>query len=118
MIITAATSSSAVVSDAFQACRRKGRVVIVGDVGLELKRHDMYEKELDAAHVDVVRPGPLRRRSTRTRAATTRIGYVRWTENRNMEEYLRLLAERRVALGAPAARSATASTRRRTRTRR
>ena len=41
VIVTAATSSSAPMHDAAQACRRKGRVVIVGDVGLELRRSDI-----------------------------------------------------------------------------
>ena len=47
VIITAATASDAVVSSAFRMCRRKGRVVLVGDVGLNLNRADMYQKELD-----------------------------------------------------------------------
>ncbi len=47
VIITAATPSDAVVSTAFQMCRKKGRVVLVGDVGLELNRADFYPKEID-----------------------------------------------------------------------
>jgi threonine dehydrogenase-like Zn-dependent dehydrogenase len=47
VIITAATPSDEVVSTAFQMCRRKGRVVLVGDVGLNLNRADFYKKELD-----------------------------------------------------------------------
>ena len=41
VIITAAAESSEIVSHAFQACRRKARVVLVGDVGLDLRRSDM-----------------------------------------------------------------------------
>jgi predicted dehydrogenase/threonine dehydrogenase-like Zn-dependent dehydrogenase len=97
VIITAATSSSAVVSDAFQSCRRRGRVVIVGDVGLDLKRHDMYEKELELRMSTSYGPG--RYDSTyEEEGRDYPYGYVRWTEGRNMEEYLRLLAEGRVAL--------------------
>ena len=47
VIITAATPYDAVVSSAFRMCRRKRRVVLVGDVGLNLNRADMYAKELD-----------------------------------------------------------------------
>jgi predicted dehydrogenase/threonine dehydrogenase-like Zn-dependent dehydrogenase len=97
VVITAATPSSEVVSEAFQACRKKGRVVLVGDVGLDLDRHDIYEKELDFLVSTSYGPG----RYDATYELEGRdypIGYVRWTENRNMEEYLRLLADGRVQL--------------------
>ena len=98
VIITAATSSSAVVSDAFQACRRRGRVVVVGDVGLDLKRIDMYEKELELRMSTSYGPG--RYDSVYEEEGNDYpYGYVRWTEGRNMEEYLRLIAEGRVMLG-------------------
>ena len=47
VIITAASPSDAIVSTAFQMCRKKGRVVLVGDVGLDLNRADFYAKEID-----------------------------------------------------------------------
>ncbi len=102
VVITAATSSSALVSDAFQACRRRGRVVVVGDVGLDLKRHDMYEKELELRMSTSYGPGrydPVYEQEGQDYP----YGYVRWTEGRNMEEYLRLLAEGRVTLAHLAA---------------
>jgi predicted dehydrogenase/threonine dehydrogenase-like Zn-dependent dehydrogenase len=97
VVITAATPSSTPISEAFQACRKKGRVVLVGDVGLDLKRHEMYEKELDLRISTSYGPG-------RYDAVYEEdghdypIGYVRWTEGRNLEEYLKLLAEGRVTL--------------------
>ena len=98
VVITAATSSSAVVSDAFQACRRRGRVVVVGDVGLDLKRHDMYEKELELRMSTSYGPG--RYDSVyEEEGHDYPYGYVRWTEGRNMEEYLRLLADGGISLG-------------------
>jgi predicted dehydrogenase/threonine dehydrogenase-like Zn-dependent dehydrogenase len=97
VIVTAATSSSSVVSDAFQACRRRGRVVIVGDVGLDLKRHDMYEKELELRMSTSYGPGRYDA-VYEEEGQDYPFGYVRWTEGRNMEEYLRLLAESRVTL--------------------
>ena len=96
-ILTAATSSSEVVRQAMQACRRKGRVVIVGDVGLDLQRVDMYEKELDLLMSTSYGPGrydPVYEEDGNDYP----LGYVRWTENRNMEEYLKLVAEGSVAL--------------------
>ncbi len=47
VIITAASPSDEVISNAFKMCRKKGRVVLVGDVGLNLKREDIFPKELD-----------------------------------------------------------------------
>lgn len=47
VIIAASTPSDKVISTAFQMCRKKGRVVLVGDVGLNLNRADFYQKELD-----------------------------------------------------------------------
>ncbi len=95
VIITAATASDEVVSAAFQMCRKKGRVVLVGDVGLNLKRADMYQKELDFFISCSYGPGRYDGQYEEG-GVDYPIGYVRWTENRNMAEYLRLIAQRRV----------------------
>jgi predicted dehydrogenase len=97
VIITAASSSSEIVSQAFRACRRKGRVVLVGDVGLELKRGDFYAKEIDFFISTSYGPGrydPLYEEAGQDYP----LGYVRWTENRNMRAYLEMLADGRVSL--------------------
>ena len=99
VIVTAATASSDPMHDAAQACRRKGRVVIVGDVGLELRRSDLYEKELDVLMSTSYGPGrydPV----YELEGQDYPIGYVRWTENRNMEEVMRLLATGALDLAA------------------
>jgi predicted dehydrogenase/threonine dehydrogenase-like Zn-dependent dehydrogenase len=96
-IVTAAASSHDVIRTAAQVCRKKGRVVVVGDVGLGLRRSDLYEKELDVLISTSYGPGrydPVYEADGRDYP----IGYVRWTENRNMEEYLRLLADGRISL--------------------
>ena len=98
VIITAATKSDAVVSMAFGMCRKKGRVVVVGDVGLSLNRADIYAKELDFFISTSYGPGRYDRRYEEE-GVDYPVGYVRWTENRNMAEYLRLVAEGRVRLG-------------------
>lgn len=97
VIITAATASSEVISTAFKLCRKKGRVVLVGDVGLHLKRSDFYQKELDFLVSTSYGPGRYDDRYEE-KGFDYPIGYVRWTENRNMEEYLRLLAEKKVRI--------------------
>jgi predicted dehydrogenase/threonine dehydrogenase-like Zn-dependent dehydrogenase len=95
VIITAATPSDAVMSTAFRMCRRKGRVVLVGDVGLSLNRADFYQKELDFFISTSYGPGRYDARYEEE-GMDYPVGYVRWTENRNLSEYLRLLAGGRV----------------------
>lgn len=97
VIITAATTSDQVVSTAFKMCRKKGRVVLVGDVGLHLNRADFYQKELDFYISSSYGPGRYDM-NYEERGLDYPVGYVRWTENRNMDEYLRLLADGRVKL--------------------
>jgi len=95
VIITAATASNAVISRAFRICRKKGRVVLVGDVGLHLQRADFYEKEIDFFISTSYGPGRYDPQYEE-KGNDYPVGYVRWTENRNMESYLRLLAEGKV----------------------
>ncbi len=97
VIVTAATESNQVISDAMQACRKKGRVVLVGDVGLDLNRADFYKKELDFLISSSYGPGrydPLYEEGGQDYP----IAYVRWTENRNMQAYIDLLAKGKVML--------------------
>lgn len=95
VIITAATPSDQVVSTAFQMCRKKGRVVLVGDVGLNLNRADFYQKELDFFISSSYGPGRYDDRYEEE-GVDYPISYVRWTENRNMAEFIHLLSERKV----------------------
>jgi predicted dehydrogenase/threonine dehydrogenase-like Zn-dependent dehydrogenase len=95
VIITAASPSDAVMSTAFKMCRKKGRVVLVGDVGLNLNRADFYAKEIDFLISTSYGPGRYDLRYEE-QGLDYPAAYVRWTENRNMAEYLRLIAEHRV----------------------
>ncbi len=97
VIITAATPSDAIVSSAFQFCRKKGRVILVGDVGLNLNRSDFYAKEIDFLISTSYGPGRYDNRYEE-QGLDYPVPYVRWTENRNMAEYLRLLAEKRITV--------------------
>jgi len=90
VIIAAATMSDTVVSNAFNMCRKKGRVVLVGDVGLNLNRDDFYTKEIDFLISTSYGPGRYDQRYEE-QGLDYPISYVRWTENRNMAEYLRLI---------------------------
>lgn len=97
VIVTAATPDSRVINDAVRACRRKGRVIIVGDVGLDIDRSELYAREIDLLISTSYGPG----RYDATYELEGRdypLPYVRWTENRNMAAYLDLLAAGKVRL--------------------
>ena len=91
VIFTAATNSSGPLSDAFKMCKRKGSVILVGVSGMEINRADIYQKELDFKVSTSYGPG---RYDTQyeEKGHDYPFAYVRWTEQRNMQEYLRLIA--------------------------
>ena len=92
VLITAETPSSVPVNLAAEVARDRGIVVAVGAVGMELERRRYYEKELDFR---VSRSyGPGRYDATfEQNGIDYPIGHVRWTETRNMEAFLQLLAD-------------------------
>ena len=97
VLFYAATDNPQALSDAFAMTRKKGRVVMIGVWGNELRRQDMYHKELDFLISTSYGPGRYDP-NYEERGLDYPYAYVRWTENRNMEEYLRLLAEKKINL--------------------
>lgn len=97
IIFTAATASSDPLSDAFKSCKKKGRVILVGVSGMEIKREDIYQKELDFKISTSYGPGRYDRQYEDL-GHDYPYAYVRWTENRNMSEYLRMLQEGKIRL--------------------
>lgn len=97
VVVTAASTSDTPMSQAFQMCRRKGRVVLVGDVGLNLNREDLFKKELDFLISSSYGPGRYDP-TYEDGGIDYPHSYVRWTENRNMAEYLRLISRNQVQL--------------------
>lgn len=91
VIVTAATSSNDPVRLAARLLRDRGRIVVVGDVGLALQRTPLYEKELDLRLSRSYGPGRYDR-SYEDHGIDYPVGYVRWTEQRNLAEVVRLLA--------------------------
>ncbi len=92
VIITAATKSSEPVSQAARMCRQRGRIVLVGVSGLELSRADFYEKELSFQVSCSYGPGrydPVYEEGGHDYP----VGFVRWTEQRNLEAVLDLMAD-------------------------
>jgi len=92
VIITASTESSEPLKIAGQICRERGRVSSVGLTGMEIPRSIYYEKELDFRLSRSYGPGRYSR-EFEEKGLDYPIGYVRWTEKRNMEEFIRLLSE-------------------------
>lgn len=90
VVFTAATGSSEPLSTAFKMCKRKGRVVLVGVSGMEINRGDIYKKELDFLISTSYGPGRYDN-NYEQKGLDYPYAYVRWTENRNMTEYLRLV---------------------------
>ncbi len=99
VLIPAAAKTDDIMHQSAQMCRKKGRIVLVGVVGLNLRRDDFYEKEIsfkvscsygpgryDDAYEQAGRDYPL--------------GYVRWTEHRNFEAILTMMANGTLKVGA------------------
>jgi len=89
VIITAATDSNEPLAQAGQLCRDRGRVVMVGVTGMEIPRDVYFKKELEFRLSRSYGPGrydPL----YEEHGVDYPIGYVRWTEQRNMEAFLQL----------------------------
>ena len=94
-IITAATKSSEPVSQAARMCRKRGRIVMVGVTGMELNRSEFYEKELTFQVSCSYGPGRYDPQYE-DKGQDYPVGFVRWTEQRNFEAVLGLLAAGRI----------------------
>ncbi|MBS1904820.1 MAG: bi-domain-containing oxidoreductase [Bacteroidetes bacterium] len=95
VIITAATSSNDPIELSASITRDRGRVVMVGVTKMDIPRDPFYLKELDFRLSRSYGPGRYEH-DYEDRGIDYPIGYVRWTERRNMQEFVRLLAERKV----------------------
>lgn len=95
VIITASTKSSDPVTHAAKMSRKRGRIVLVGVTGLELNRADFYEKELSFQVSCSYGPGRYDP-SYEDKGHDYPIGFVRWTEQRNFEAILDMLASRQL----------------------
>ena len=91
VIITASTKVSDPVTQAARMSRKRGRIVMVGVTGLELNRADFYEKELSFQVSCSYGPGRYDS-NYEDRGQDYPIGFVRWTEQRNFEAVLDMLA--------------------------
>lgn len=97
VIITAGTSSLDPIELAGELCRRKGKVIIVGAVPTGFSRANYYKKELDLRMSSSYGPGRYDPQYEE-KGIDYPYGYVRWTENRNMQAFLQLLADQKLNL--------------------
>lgn len=96
VLLTLSTDSAEPVHQAAQMCRQRGRIVLVGVTGLELSRADFYEKELSFQVSCSYGPGrydPV----YEDKGQDYPFGFVRWTQQRNFEAVLDMIATGRIA---------------------
>jgi polar amino acid transport system substrate-binding protein len=94
-IVTAAAPSAEPLELAAQLLRERGRAVVVGDVGMGVSRPNIYHKELSIVMSRSYGPGRYDP-SYEEAGNDYPVGYVRWTERRNMEAFLDALAMRSI----------------------
>jgi len=97
VIVAAASKSSAPCEIALEICRDRGKIVIVGAVELSFPWNEMYLKEIRLLMSRAYGPGSYDPEYEQ-QGHDYPVAYVRWTEKRNMEEFLRLVASGRIDL--------------------
>ena len=97
VLITAQTASNDPVNLAGAVARNRAVIVAVGTVAMDIPRRFFYEKELDFRVSRSYGPGRYDS-AYEQKGIDYPIGYVRWTETRNMEAFLKLLADRKLDL--------------------
>jgi predicted dehydrogenase/threonine dehydrogenase-like Zn-dependent dehydrogenase len=97
VLVCAATKSDRPLGDAAEISRLKGRVVVVGDVGMSIKRRPYFEKELSLIVSRSYGPGRYDP-AYEIHGRDYPLPYVRWTEQRNMQSFLELMASGDIAV--------------------
>ncbi|WP_136468222.1 bi-domain-containing oxidoreductase [Flagellimonas onchidii] len=92
VIITASNKSNEIISQSARMCRKRGRVVLVGVIGLDISRADFYEKEISFQVSCSYGPGRYDEEYEQ-KGNDYPIGYVRWTEKRNFEAILNAISK-------------------------
>ena len=97
VLITASAKTDDIVHQAAAMCRKRGRIVLVGVVGLNLRRSDFYDKELTFQVSCSYGPGRYDEKYEQG-GVDYPLGFVRWTEQRNFEAVLDMLASGRLCV--------------------
>ena len=91
VIITASNKSNEIISQSAQMCRKRGRVILVGVIGLDISRADFYTKEISFQVSCSYGPGRYDD-SYEQKGNDYPIGFVRWTEKRNFHAILNAMS--------------------------
>ncbi len=90
-VICASSESPEIINAAMEITRRQGRVVLVGYVKLDIHPKNFLYREIDLRYSRADGPGSYDNSYEKGRLDYP-LGYVRWTEKRNLEEFIRLLS--------------------------
>ena len=97
VLITASNPSDEIIHQAAEMSRKRGRIVLVGVIGLNIRRADFYEKELSFQVSCSYGPGRYDE-AYEQKGNDYPLPYVRWTENRNFQAILNAIASRQLLL--------------------
>jgi len=97
VLIYAASKDDSPLKLAVDICREKGRIVQIGNILTNIPWRDFYKKELDYRASCSYGPGRYDH-NYEEKGEDYPFGYVRWTEKRNMEEFLRLISDKRLSV--------------------
>jgi predicted dehydrogenase/threonine dehydrogenase-like Zn-dependent dehydrogenase len=97
VILGVATRSNQPIHDAVRIARFRGRIVLMGVADVHPHRNDLWEKEVSLIVSKAGGPG-IGDVNYEMKGIDYPPGYVRWTEKRNLEEFLRLLSEKKVQI--------------------
>ena len=95
VLITASTKSNQLISEAAQMSRKRGRIVLVGVIGLDIARSDFYEKELSFQVSCSYGPGRYDE-SYELKGNDYPLPFVRWTEQRNFQAVLNAISHKQL----------------------
>ncbi|MFA5060544.1 MAG: bi-domain-containing oxidoreductase [Candidatus Omnitrophota bacterium] len=95
VMICAASQDSVIANNAMKMARKQGRVTFVGIVKMDLERKPFFLNELDLSFSRAYGPGSYDPSYEKGRIEYP-YQYIRWTEKRNLEEVIRLMAENRL----------------------
>ncbi len=95
VLITASSKSDEILKSSANILRKRGRIVLVGVVGLNIDRSDFYEKEISFQVSCSYGPGRYDY-NYEEKNLDYPIEFVRWTENRNFQAVLQLMSEKKI----------------------
>ncbi len=99
VLVTASAQTDDIMHQAAQACRKRGRIILVGVVGLHLRRSDFFEKEITFQVSCSYGPGRYDE-SYEKGGLDYPYGFVRWTEQRNFEAILQAMQRGHLNVGS------------------